>query len=64
MILGKLLFQMKILNKSSKLSEEEFNVIKKHSVIGAIVLRSGGFCEKICKAVEQHHEWWNGKGYP
>jgi len=62
--IGKVVVSDEILNKSSKLSEEEFNEIKKHSVIGAIVLRSGGFCEKIYKAVEQHHEWWNGKGYP
>ncbi len=62
--IGKIVISDEILNKSSKLSEEEFIVVKKHSFIGATVLRSGGFCEKICETVEQHHEWWNGKGYP
>ena len=62
--IGKIVISDLILNKSSKLSDEEFLEVKKHSVIGATVLKAGGFCENICETVEQHHEWWNGKGYP
>lgn len=62
--IGKIVISSRILSKLGKLYEEEFQEMKKHPVIGATVLRSGGFNESICETVEQHHEWWNGKGYP
>lgn len=62
--IGKIVISSRILSKLGKLNEEEFLEMKKHPLIGATVLRSGGFNESICETVEQHHEWWNGKGYP
>ena len=62
--IGKIVISDKILNKKGKLSKVEFDEIKKHPVNGATVLRAGGFHDSICEIVEQHHERWDGKGYP
>lgn len=62
--IGKVIITNTILNKSGKLSDSEFSIIKEHPVTGASALRSGGFNEDICNIVEQHHEKWDGSGYP
>ncbi|MBN2533699.1 MAG: DUF3369 domain-containing protein [Spirochaetales bacterium] len=55
-----------ILNKPSRLSEEEFGVVKKHTTIGHQIFKKSE--RKLLKAVAiialQHHERWDGKGYP
>jgi len=55
-----------ILLKSGKLSDEEFELMKMHTTIGAKIL--GNSKAKILQVAEQialsHHEKWNGKGYP
>jgi len=55
-----------ILLKRGKLSGEEFEIMKTHSVIGEKILRGGRFpllvmAEEIALT---HHERWNGMGYP
>lgn len=63
---GKIGISDRILLKPGKLSPEEFNVMKKHSNIGAKIL-SGHDSNllKIAKSVAlTHHEKWNGTGYP
>ena len=62
--IGKIIISDSILNKSGKLSDSEFSIIKEHPAIGANALRSGGYNENICRIVEQHHERWDGSGYP
>jgi len=63
---GKIGIPDKILIKPGKLTEEEFEVIKTHSTIGANILANSK--AEILKIAEQialsHHEKWNGKGYP
>jgi len=63
---GKIGIPDSILLKPSKLTDEEFEIIKTHSTIGAKVLAHSK--SKILQVAEQialfHHEKWNGKGYP
>lgn len=63
---GKIGIPDNILLKPGKLTEEEFEIIKTHSTIGAKILANSK--AEILKVAERialsHHEKWNGKGYP
>ena len=64
--IGKLVIPLEILNKTGKLTDEEWKVIKMHTTLGAEMMRSHQI-ERIRKAafiVEEHHERYDGKGYP
>ena len=64
--LGKIGIPDAILLKPGKLTEEEFDVMRQHCVIGAKVL-SGGHSELLEMAERialSHHEHWDGNGYP
>ena len=59
-----------ILNKPGRLSNEEFEIMKRHTIYGAQVIErisaAGGerffsYCRDICLC---HHERWDGNGYP
>ena len=62
--IGKLGISEVILQKPGKLTEEEFKVIKHHSLIGQKILGNIKGMEKVATVVLQHHEQYNGKGYP
>ncbi|MGH2347574.1 MAG: HD-GYP domain-containing protein, partial [Chloroflexota bacterium] len=53
-----------ILAKPGKLSDEEFAIIKQHSILGERMLRQISFLQEILPAVRHHHERWDGAGYP
>jgi len=63
---GKIGIPDSILMKPGKLTDEEFETMKTHSVIGANILAYSK--AEVLKLAEQiaisHHEKWNGKGYP
>jgi putative nucleotidyltransferase with HDIG domain len=61
--IGKIHIPEEILNKPSKLTEEEFEIIKKHPSDGAEMIKET-FYEEIAPIIEQHHERLNGSGYP
>lgn len=61
---GKKVIKNKFLFEKKSLNKNEFEVIKKHAYLGAVLLKNYGFEQKITDAVLYHHEWWNGKGYP
>lgn len=63
--LGKLGVPEAILQKPAALTDEEFEVVKKHSNIGAdfLISLSTAF-EPIAQGVRWHHERWDGTGYP
>lgn len=63
--IGKLMIPAEILEKPSRFTNEEFNVIKTHVSIGADLLKnSPGEVMTMAKAIAlQHHERWDGKGY-
>jgi len=64
--LGKMMIDPNILDKPSKLTEEEFNVIKSHPEIGGNILRVGNspLFYVAANIAECHHENWDGSGYP
>jgi putative nucleotidyltransferase with HDIG domain len=62
--LGKLQTPKEVLSKTSDLDPEEWEVMRRHPANGANMLRLLGFPEAICLMVEQHHERYDGKGYP
>ena len=62
--IGKILISSSILNKPARLSEEEFEEIKKHPIYGYEILRTSRLLQEIAEIVLHHHERPNGKGYP
>lgn len=62
---GKTQIPHEILNKPSRLSDKEFEVMKQHSVFGYRMIKDRGeFNEAVLMGILQHHEKINGKGYP
>jgi putative nucleotidyltransferase with HDIG domain len=53
-----------ILRKPTGLTEEEFNAIRQHPVLGARILKSVPFLAPHIPIVELHHERPDGRGYP
>ncbi len=62
--IGKIFIPKKILNKPDKLTTEEYNLVKTHSIIGSEILTIVGFPQEITTIVVQHHERLDGSGYP
>ncbi|MFW5792208.1 MAG: HD-GYP domain-containing protein [Desulfohalobiaceae bacterium] len=62
--LGKYLVPGEILNKPGKLSEQEFRVMKRHPLESFQLLREKDVSEEILRGVVEHHERFNGNGYP
>ncbi len=63
--IGKSKVPLEILNKPAKLNDEEFKVMKNHTVFGyEIIKEKENFSQAIALAVLQHHEKMNGRGYP
>ena len=53
-----------ILTKPSHLTEEEFNLICRHPVLGSEILQNISMFASEARLVRHHHEKWNGMGYP
>ena len=62
--MGKLAIPEYILNKPGKLTEAEFEKMKRHASIGAEILSAIDFPYPVVPIVRHHHESWNGTGYP
>ena len=62
--IGKVAIADSILPKPSKLTPEEWKIIKKHPEVGYHIAESSLELAPIAEAILYHHEWWNGKGYP
>lgn len=62
--IGKIGLNRSILFKEGKLNDLEFTVIQSHSHIGNIILRKELGLPKAARYVRDHHERWDGKGYP
>jgi diguanylate cyclase (GGDEF)-like protein len=61
---GKLFVPERILNKPGPLSEKEFYLVKVHTRVGAEIVATLPDSEKLQKAIEHHHEAFDGSGYP
>ena len=62
--LGKLAVPNSILDKTSKLTENEWRIVRQHPVVSATILRRVRGFERIATLAEQHHERLDGTGYP
>ncbi|WP_142826796.1 HD-GYP domain-containing protein [Planococcus soli] len=61
--IGKINIPEEVLKKPSKLTNEEFEIVKKHPGDGATMIRGTAYAD-LADIVEQHHERVNGRGYP
>ncbi len=61
---GKIDIPMEILTKTSKLTADEFSIIKRHPVRGAQILRPLQVLKPVIPIIMHHHERFDGKGYP
>lgn len=62
--IGKVLIPEEVLNKSGKLTDEEFELIKSHPKKGYDILKPQNIDPHIKKAALMHHERCDGSGYP
>ncbi len=62
--IGKVGISDNILNKPFSLSAGEYAEIKRHAVIGAEIIEGVDFLKNISTIILQHHERYDGKGYP
>ena len=69
--IGKIHIPDAVLNKPEKLTDEEFGIMKTHSLAGEELLAhakeelgESGYLNMAAEMAAYHHEWWNGKGYP
>jgi putative two-component system response regulator len=64
--IGKLAVADTILLKPGKLTPDEYELMKKHTIAGAEILAdsSSGVLSLGQEIALSHHEWWNGGGYP
>ncbi len=62
---GKSKIPNEVLNKAGRLTDEEFALMKQHTLFGFEILKKRNeFSDGIMRGVLQHHEKINGKGYP
>ena len=61
---GKIGISELIISKPARLSREEFDIMKEHPSHGIRILEPIGFSSTIINAISQHHERYDGKGYP
>lgn len=67
---GKIAIPDAILNKPGRLTPEEFEVMKTHTIQGALMLervpqlRDSEAYHYACDIARHHHERWDGGGYP
>ena len=62
--IGKIGIDDAILRKPDKLTPEEFEIMKTHTVKGAEIIATVPDLRPIIPIVRSHHERWDGKGYP
>jgi HAMP domain-containing protein len=62
--IGKIAVSEQILDKPGKLTDEEFDEVKKHPRAGVNIISSIPSYETIISGILYHHERWDGTGYP
>ncbi|MBN2286562.1 MAG: response regulator [Tissierellales bacterium] len=62
--IGKIAIPFEILNKPTRLTPLEFEIIKEHTCAGYNLLKNIDFSWPVAEIVWQHHERLNGSGYP
>jgi putative nucleotidyltransferase with HDIG domain len=62
--LGKVGIDDAILNKPGKLTDEEFEIMKSHPLIGFQIIEDISFLKPVVPFILEHHERFDGRGYP
>jgi HD-GYP domain-containing protein (c-di-GMP phosphodiesterase class II) len=62
--LGKILIPGGVLHKEGRLSAEEWAAVRQHPLDGARMLVGVDASEGVCRVAAEHHERWDGRGYP
>lgn len=62
--IGKIGIKEKILGKAAPLTDEEYEYMKTHPLLGVGIVDPIEFLEQIKPIIRNHHERWDGKGYP
>lgn len=62
--IGKIGIDDHILKKPERLTDQEFEVIKTHPIIGVNIVSHLGLDEEELAIIRNHHERWDGRGYP
>lgn len=62
--IGKIGIPDQILNKPGQLTEDEFNLIKQHPIIGQDILKDITIIPHLGEVTRSHHEHYDGTGYP
>jgi HD-GYP domain-containing protein (c-di-GMP phosphodiesterase class II) len=62
--IGKLSIPDSVLNKSGKLTNEEWELIRRHPVVGFDLLKDIPFLQGASRLILYHHERYDGSGYP
>lgn len=62
--IGKLGIREGILNKKEKLTEDEWEIIRKHPLVGEDILKPVILTEEMLAVIRGHHERYDGAGYP
>jgi len=61
--IGKIGVPDSVLNKPSKLTDEEYDIIKSHTVVGGDILKDITIIKDLSAGAKYHHERYDGKGY-
>ncbi|MHC1745243.1 MAG: HD domain-containing phosphohydrolase [Syntrophobacteraceae bacterium] len=62
--IGKIGIADSILNKPTALTQEEYELVRKHPVIGESIVSELGLSPEERAIIRHHHECWDGSGYP
>ncbi len=62
--IGKIGVPDSILNKQSALTDEEYEMMKKHTIIGGAILKDFTLIPHVDEGAKYHHEHYDGTGYP
>ena len=62
--IGKIGIPEQILNKPEKLTEDEYEIMKRHPAIGASIINHIDFLQPVVSLILHDHERWDGRGYP
>ena len=62
--IGKIAIPDKILNKDSRLTDDEYAIMKSHTTEGAKILSDFTLLDHVIEGAEFHHERYDGRGYP
>jgi HD-GYP domain-containing protein (c-di-GMP phosphodiesterase class II) len=62
--IGKMAIPDEILNKPARLTEAEYEFMKKHTVIGERMLAAAPALAGVARIIRSSHERWDGQGYP